>query len=302
MIGADDLAFIATIANHRTLAESARALCITPSSVTLRLQHIEKKLGLTIIHRPARKVSLTEEGELLLEKGRYILQSLEDLQSLMDQRKALVSGKLRVLAPLGFGSDHIAPLLAEYKQEHPELDIDLELSDSPTWANAEKWDLIIYIGALRDSSLKMITLAKNQRIICAAPSYLDSRGKPSTPNDLLKHQCIALRENDEDMTLWPFVDQQNHHHPTRIKPSLISNQGKVIKQWALSGMGIIMRSSWDVHEHLSKGELIQLLPDYTLPQANIVALLGSPVKARSARVSGFISLLKQQLPKRIPSQ
>lgn len=301
MISADDLAFIATIANHRTLAESASALCITPSSVTLRLQHIEKKLGLTLIHRPARKVSLTEEGELLLEKGRHILQSLEDLQGLIDERKAVVSGKLRILAPLGFGSDHIAPLLAEYKQVHPELDIDLELTDSPTWANAEKWDLIIYIGALRDSSLKMITLAKNQRVICAAPSYLDSRGRPDKPSDLLKHQCIALRENDEDMTLWPFVDQQNQHHPTRIKPSLISNQGKVIKQWALSGMGIIMRSSWDVHDHLNKGELVQLLPEYTLPEANIVALLGSPVRARSARVSGFIALLKQQLPNRIPS-
>ncbi|MGS0681205.1 LysR substrate-binding domain-containing protein [Shewanella sp. 125m-7] len=296
MISTEDLRFIVVIASHRTLADAARTLNITPPSVTLRLQHIEKKLSISLIQRPSRVVSLTEEGQLLLDKGISILHSLDELQELIDQRKSVVSGKLRVLAPLGFGNDYIAPLLAQYKVTHPQLDIELELSDNPNWSNHHKWDIIIYIGALNDSSLKMITLAVNQRFICASPKYLAQMGYPLSPQELLKHHCIALRENNEDVTLWQFSHiTDGSHQVIRVNPSLASNEGRVIKDWAMAGLGIIMRSEWDVQPQLDSGELVRLLPDYTLPNANIVALLSSPMKERSARISGFVSLLKQHL-------
>ncbi|MCL1138574.1 LysR substrate-binding domain-containing protein [Shewanella pneumatophori] len=296
MISTEDLRFISVIASHRTLADAARTLNITPPSVTLRLQHIEKKLSISLIQRPSRVVSLTEEGQLLLDKGLSILQSLDELQELIDQRKSVVSGKLKVLAPLGFGNDYIAPLLAEYKLCHPQLDIELELSDNPNWSNHHKWDIIIYIGALNDSSLKMITLASNQRFICASPAYLARMGYPQTPQQLTKHDCIALRENNEDVTLWQFShNKQLTHQEIRINPSLASNEGRVIKDWALAGLGVIMRSEWDVQPQINSGELVRLLPEYSLPNANIVALLSSPMKERSARISGFVDLLKQQL-------
>ena len=296
MISSEDLRFIVVIASHRTLADAARTLNITPPSVTLRLQHIEKKLSISLIQRPSRVVSLTEEGQLLLDKSINILQSLDELQELIDQRKSLVSGKLRVLAPLGFGNDYIAPLLAQYKLSHPQLDIELELSDNPNWSSHHKWDIIIYIGVLNDSSLKMITLATNQRFICASPQYLEKMGYPQSPQDLLKHHCFALRENNEDVTLWQFShNKQLTHQEIRINPSLASNEGRVIKDWALAGLGIIMRSEWDVQPQINSGELVRLLPEYSLPNANIVALLSSPLKERSARISGFVNLLKQQL-------
>ncbi|MDD1792846.1 LysR substrate-binding domain-containing protein [Enterovibrio sp. ZSDZ42] len=296
MITSEDLRFIVTIASHRTLADAARAMNITPPSVTLRLQHIERKLSVTLIQRPSRIVSLTEEGQLLHDKGVVILRGLDELQEQIDERKEQVCGTLRVLAPLGFGNDYVAPLLGEYKSQHPQLDIELELSDNPNWSSHHKWDIIIYIGALNDSSLKMITLASNQRYICASPKYVQEMGYPDTPQDLTKHQCIALRENNEDVTLWQFTDGSNGKHEVmRITPSLASNEGRVIKDWARAGLGIIMRSEWDVQPQINNGELIRLLPNYLLPDANIVALLGSQEKERSARISGFIELLKERL-------
>ncbi|HAS6150129.1 TPA: LysR family transcriptional regulator [Vibrio vulnificus] len=295
MVTTEDLKFIVTIAENRTLAEAARALNITPPSVTLRLQHIEKKLAVKLIQRPSRIVTLTEEGQLLLNKGRLILQGLDDLQELINERKEQVCGKLRVLAPLGFGNDYIAPLLGEYKAMHPQLDVELELSDNPNWAKHHKWDIIIYIGELNDSSLKMITLAKNQRFICASPKYIERKGIPQTPNELIRHECIALRENNEDVTLWQFTDGKGQPDIIRITPTLASNEGRVIKDWAIAGLGIIMRSEWDVQPQINSGDLIRLLPTYSLPNADIVALLSSPSKERSARISGFISLLKDRI-------
>ncbi|MGY6483445.1 LysR family transcriptional regulator [Vibrio parahaemolyticus] len=297
MITTEDLRFVVTIASHRTLSEAARTLNITAPSVTLRLQHIEKKLSLQLIKRPSRVVSLTEEGQLLLDKGLLILQELDDLQELIYERKEVVCGKLRVLAPLGFGNDYITPLLAEYKMLHPELDIELELSDNPQWSNHHKWDVIIYIGALNDSSLKMITLAPNQRFICASPDYLAKKGIPRTPQDLLVHDCIALRENNEDVTLWQFTNKESEIETVRINPTLATNEGRVVKDWAIAGLGVIMRSEWDVQPLINTGDLIRLLPDYSLPDANIVALLSTPDKERSAKISGFITLLKERLAK-----
>ena len=268
MITTEDLKFIATIANHRTLADAARALNITPPSVTLRLQHIERKLSIQLIQRPSRVVSLTEEGQILLERGLSILRELDELQEQLDERKELVCGKLRVLAPLGFGNDYVAPLLGEYKRKHPQLDIELELSDNPIWSSHHKWDIIIYIGALNDSSLKMITLATNQRFICASPTYIQAMGCPETPQALVNHQCIALRENNEDVTLWQFTHvEDGKHEVIRINPALASNEGRVIKDWAMAGLGVIMRSEWDVQPQINNGELVRLLPNYSLPNA-----------------------------------
>ncbi|GAA0802695.1 LysR family transcriptional regulator [Psychrobacter piscatorii] len=296
MITTEDLRFITTIANHRTLADAARALNITPPSVTLRLQHIERKLSIKLIQRPSRVVSLTEEGQLILNKGLAILQGLDELQEQLDENRDEVCGKLKVLAPLGFGNDYVAPLLGKYKVMHPRLDIELDLSDNPIWSTHHKWDIIIYIGDLNDSSLKMITLATNQRFICASPQYIQEMGYPDTPQDLVNHHCITLRENNEDTNLWQFTNiTTGKEEVIRINPTLVCNEGRVIKDWAMSDLGVIMRSEWDIQPQINRGQLVRLLPDYSLPNANIVALLSSQEKERSARVSGFISLLKEHL-------
>lgn len=297
MISSDDLYFFRTISAHATLAAAARAMNVTPPSVTQRLKGLEQKLGVSLILRPSRQVSLTDEGSLLLSRAEKILAELAGLQSAMDDRRQTVRGKLRVLAPLGFGNDYIAPMLGDYAAQHENLEVELTLSDDPHWATLHKWDLVIFIGELRDSSMHCIRLAANRRFICASPGYLSRRGTPAAPEQLANHDCIALRENSEDVTLWRFSGQEGDC-PQRIAPRLSSNEGRVVKEWALAGRGIIMRSEWDVLPQINAGSLVRLLPEYQLPDADIVALTGSAPQERSSRTQKFIDLLREKLSSR----
>ena len=197
---------------------------------------------------------------------------------------------------MGFGNDYIAPLVGEFQRQHANLNVELELSDQPSWAVSHKWDIIIYIGELRDSTLKLVTLAPNQRFLCASPEYLNKNGTPESPRDLKAHTCIALRENSEDVTLWRFTHNDSAEQQSiRITPTFTCNEGSVVKNWAMAGHGIIMRSQWDVQPKLNSGALVRLLPNFSLANADIVALLGTDARARSARTSHFLQLLKDRL-------
>lgn len=297
MINSDELRFFHTIATHKTLASAARTLDISPSSITQRLQGIESRLGVKLIQRPSRIVSLTDEGSLVLARAERVMAELNELQLIIDNRLQQVTGKLRVLAPLGFGNEYVAPILAQYAQKHPNIEAELTLSDVPNWSSRHMWDVIIYIGELRDSSLHCIKLAANQRFVCASPEYLATQGEPDSPEELKQHTCIALRENDEDVTLWRF-SRKGAETPVRIHPRLASNDGNVIKKWALSGCGIIMRSEWDVAPQLNAGTLVRVLTDYQLPNADIVALSAEDAINRSPRAENFIQLLKHSLASR----
>ncbi|SGZ01875.1 Putative uncharacterized protein [Moritella viscosa] len=295
MLTSEDLRFFYTISTQPSLTAAARKLNVTPPTVTQRLQAIESKVSVKLVQRQARGISLTEEGYLLQNKARFILAEMDQLQTLMTNKKNLVSGTLKVLAPLGFGNDYIAPLVGEFQQQHPNLTVELELSDKPSWAESHKWDIIIYIGELRDSTLKLATLAPNQRFLCASPDYLKRHGSPESPRKLKNHTCIALRENSEDVTLWRFTHTNSKKQESiRITPTFTSNEGSVVKNWAIAGHGIIMRSEWDVQPELNNGALVRLLPDYSLPSADIVALLGTDSRSRSARTSHFLQLLKER--------
>lgn len=296
MLTSEDLRFFYTISTQPSLTAAARQLNVTPPSVTLRLQAIEAKVDVKLIQRQARGISLTEEGYLLQQKAQFIIEEMQQIQTLMAAKKNLINGTLKVLAPLGFGNDYIAPLVAEFQQRHPNLTVELELSDKPSWSESHKWDLIIYIGQLRDSTLKLSVLAPNQRFLCASPDYLKQHSRITCPADLKNHQCIALRENSEDVTLWRFTHKESAEQQSiRIKPTYTSNEGSVVKHWAIAGNGIIMRSEWDVQPELNNGKLVRLLPDYSLPSADIVALLGTDTRSRSARSTHFLQLLKQRL-------
>jgi len=139
-------------------------------------------------------------------------------------------------------------------------------------------------------------LAPNKRFLCASPSYLRKYGEVCEPADLRHHHCIALRENAEDVTMWKFNEPiVGKQQSIRISPKLASNDGRVIKQWALEGQGIILRSEWDVAAELKSGALVQLLSGYELPDANIVALLGTEQRARAGRTTKFLELLKNNI-------
>lgn len=295
MISTEDLRFFVTIAASSSLAAAARALNVTPPAVTQRLRLMEERLGLRLVDRSGRRMVLTDEGDHLARGGRGILDEIEALADTIVARRAVVSGQLRVVAPLGFGRRYVAPAAALFRTIHPKVTLSLMLSDRPARLADDAWDLMLYVGELRNSTLITQSLAPNERFVCATPKYFARAGTPSHPRDLLKHNCLALRENDEDVTMWRFTPPQpGKPVAVRIDPVLSSNDGEVIRAWALAGAGVIMRSEWDVADDLRAGRLVRVLSGWRLPPANIVVLLGAR-HGRSARTARFLEYLHSVL-------
>ncbi|MGF6605787.1 DNA-binding transcriptional LysR family regulator [Paraburkholderia sp. WSM4175] len=291
MISTEDLHFFIMLTNAASLADAARKLDVTPPAVTQRLRLLEARLGMRLIDRSGRRMVLTDEGELLASNARRICDDIGNLADTLASRRGSVAGHLRVIAPLGFGQRYVAPAIAEFRTLYPEVNASLMLSDRPASISDDMWDLMVHIGELRDSSLVSRRLAPNRRILCAAPCYLARRGELRYPDDLRAHDCIALRENDEDVTMWRFTPK-DHGAPAnvRIEPVMTSNDGGTVRDWALAGLGIISRSEWDVAEHLNAGRLVPLLGAWTQPDADIVALISSR-HGRSLRATRFLELL-----------
>lgn len=294
MLSADDLELFATIGASPSLAAAARTLGVTPPAVSQRLAQIERRLGLRLVERDGKGLRITADGALLLDRSNDILTRLSSLQEELAERRGTVSGQLRLVAPFGFGRRHMAPLVARYHATRPDVHVDLTLSDRPGVGLVSACDILIRIGEIRDSDQVATVIAPNRRLLCAAPAYLERHGVPAEPSALRDHRCIALRENDEDVTLWRFSGPQGEQSSVRIIPCLTSNDGEVTKKLALSGLGITVRSEWDVADEIATGQLVQLMPGWTLADADITALLGRR-GVRSARVADFLNLLRRAL-------
>lgn len=293
-LGSEDLRFFVVVANSPSLAAASRSLDVSRSAVTQRLAQLEARLRCRLLDRTTRHVRLTEEGRLLLDRAGNLLRDLDELASTLGVRHDVVSGHLRIAAPLGFGRKHVASVVAAFRKLNPAVTTTLMLTDRPAVAADSNWDLVIHIGELRNSSLVMVRLAPNGRVVCASPAYLAAHGEPAEPADLARHACLALRQNDEDVTLWRFVDRQRKTIPVRVNPAMASNDGEVVRAWALAGLGIMVRSEWDIADDLRAGHLCRVLSRYRLPAADVVALLGDR-GGRTARAEAFLRLLKENL-------
>ncbi len=293
-LGSGDLRFFVVVADAPSLAAASRFLDVSRSAVTQRLNQLEQRLRCRLLDRSTRHLRLTEEGRLLVDRARTLLGDLDELSDTLGVRQDVVSGHLRVAAPLGFGRRYVAPIAALFRQHNPAVSMTLTLTDRPAVPDENNWDLIIHIGELKNSSLVMVRLAGNDRFVCAAPEYLGARGEPGRPEELPSHDCLALRQNDEDVTLWRFVDRQRKTIPVRITPAMASNDGEVVRRWALDALGIMVRSEWDIADDLKSGKLVRILPRFRLPSADVVAFLGKR-GGRTARSNAFLKLLQDSL-------
>jgi DNA-binding transcriptional LysR family regulator len=287
-----DLRFFVSLTEGGSLAEAARRMDVTASAVSQRLRQLETRLGLHLIHRSTRRFSLTDEGELFYAGAIGLLEQLDDLIDIMRSRSSEVAGTLNVCGPLGFGRHHLAAAIAEFHSLHPRLIVSLTLTDVVAMADANRFDMIVHIGNLTDSSMVAYPIAPNARFVCAASDYLARHPAPRKPQDLAAHDCIALRENQEDVTLWRFTKNRSEVS-VRVPAILSSNDGDVVRQWALWGKGLVMRSEWDVAESLAEGRLVRVLEDWHLPDADIVALVDRRL-GMSARVKLFLSFLQER--------
>lgn len=294
MISSDDLRFFNVLARSTTLAECARKLDVTPPAVTQRLRALEERIGIRLVDRTGRGISLTDEGSLVAAHGTIVADAMEALTEALASRKRAVSGHLRVAAPHGFGRIHVAPVLDAFARAHPAVTVTLELSDFPGAGLIDTCDVIVHIGPAPHLDEIVTTLAPNRRILCASPGYLAGAPPLQNPSDLARHRCLVVRENDEDVTLWRFTHASKQAETVRIRPALSSNDGAVVREWALAGQGIAVRSEWNVAADLAARRLQRVLPAWEAPAADVVAMLGTRA-GRSARTTAFLAMLRQSL-------
>jgi len=298
MISLDDLRFIAALSRTGSLSAAARMLDVTPPALSMRLKKLEAVLGASLVIRDARQLRFTPEGEKLVHEAQSILSRVEGLAD--NLRRGDFAGPLKVVAPFGFGRVHVAPVIADFARRHPDVRATLDLSEAP-WSNVVDADVVIHIGAVRDSSWVAHLLARNARWVCASPAYLKQHGTPAHPKELAGHHCLCVRENEEDVTLWRYKSSRasGRSETLRISPALTSNNGEVVRAWASAGLGVALRSEWDVAPAVKRGELRRLFSQYEFDGADILALV--PVRRGvSARVSHFVETLKARFQPKPP--
>lgn len=294
MLTSEDLAFFAVLAGSASLAESARKLNVTPPAVTQRLRALEGRIGVRLVDRSARRLSLTDEGALVAARAAVVSEAIESLSEALADRRRTVSGHLRIAAPHGFGRVHVAPAVEAFARMHSGVIVTLELSDHPVARLIESFDVVIHIGPPGPPSQVVTTLAPNRRVLCAGPGYLDAAPPIETPADLAAHRCLVVRENEEDVTLWRFRGPNHEPATVRIHPAMSSNDGAVVRDWALADLGVTIRSEWDVAGDLASGRLRRVLPEWEAPAADVVAMVGAR-HGRTTRTTAFLDLLRQSL-------
>jgi LysR family transcriptional regulator, transcriptional activator for dmlA len=270
----NDIELFSVIVKLGSMVAAAQELGVTPPVVTKRLAGLEKRLGVRLLNRTTRKISLTPEGEVYLMEGVRLLQEMNSLEGRIGGGSKQPQGTVRIAATLGFGRTHIAPALSEFVREYPQVDVQLHLTDRPVHLVEQGFDLVVRFGELSDSRLTARLLANNKRVICAAPSYLKRLGNLSHPRELGKHNCIFIREGDETFGTWHLSNGQEQE-ATKVRSNLSTNDGSSALNWALDGQGILLRSQWEVAKALQAKHLIQVLPGWSAPTADIYLVFQS---------------------------
>ena len=287
-----DLGFFSTLISSGSLGAAARELGVTTAAVSKHLAQMESRLGLVLVNRTTRRMSLTHEGEIYLDHARRILGEIDDLEHMLWGSTKAPQGLLRVNATLGFGRSHIAPLIAEYVKQFPQVDIQLQLSVNPPPITDDAYDVCFRFGHPPDSRSIARLIAPNKRILVASPSYIKEYGEPKSPSELIKHNCIGIRQGDEGYGLWRFSSgkgksKNEFTDSAKVRGNLTTNDGGIAVNWALDGQGIVLRAEWDVAQHLKSGRLIQVMKSFETPDADIYAVYAERHKT-SVRVKTLI--------------
>ncbi len=299
-----DLGFFSAIASAGSLSAAARELGITTPAVSKHLALMESRVGVSLVNRTTRRMSLTPEGELYLEHARRILSEIDDMEELIGVAKATPKGLLRVNATLGFGRSHVAPLISKFVRKYPQVEVQLQLSVNPPPLTEDSFDVCIRFGAPPDTRVIARHIAPNRRLLCASPAYIAKHGMPKVPNDLTRHNCIGIRQGEEAYGVWRMTNGKGRNASTeaiKIRGNLTTNDGEIAVNWALDGHGILMRAEWDIERYLSNGRLIQVLPQYFTPDADIHAVYPQRHQL-AARVRAFVDFVALSLSQQAASR
>lgn len=278
-------AFVA-VATKGGLSAAAQDEGVTPAIMGRRLDALESRLGVKLLLRTTRKVSLTSEGTAFLEDCQRVLTELANAEASVTAGVVKARGHLKISAPAGFGRRHVAPLVARFMAENPELSIHLDLTDRIVDLINEGVDCAVRVGELEDSSLVRVTLAQNRRVVVASPAYLAAHGTPQTLDDLDQHTCLCL-PLQRGWTL--RVGEQSSN--VKVGGRLACNDGAVLHEWALAGMGLAWRSMWEIEADLREGRLVTVL-DHLAADPNGIYAVFPQGRVLPLRVRLFVDFLK----------
>lgn len=252
-----DLEIFARVVTAGNMSAAGREMGLSPAVVSKRISHLEERLGARLFQRTTRQLTLTEAGQGFYDRVVNILAGIEEAEAYVTRRNAIPRGTLRVTVPTAFGRMHIAPYLGKFLEDYPDMRLDLELSDNFIDIVGEGFDAAIRIAELEDSSLVARKLAPSHRVICASPSYLQKFGKPESLADLAKFNCLTAAAQE----VWRL---QGPDGPTsiRVHGNIRTNSTEVVRESVIAGLGIALRSTWDVGSELKSGKLQIVLPEY----------------------------------------
>lgn len=277
------------VVRAQSFAAVARELGLSKAVISKRINLLERALQAKLLHRTTRRLTVTEQGDTVYQRALRILEDVDAMAQAITTHREAPSGLLRLCSSSGFGRRELAPALAALAKRYPQLELQLELLDRPVDLVGEGFQLDIRLGQVQEPHLITRRIAYNQRVLCTAPSYVAQHGTPQTLQELTKHQCLVIRERDQDVGRWTLVGPQGPE-TVKVSGALSANNGEVVHHWAIEGLGILLRSLWDVGPSIAQGKLVRLLPDYA-QEAHVWAVYPTRL-AHAAKVRVCVEFLE----------
>lgn len=279
------------VATKGSLTAAAQAEGVAPAVIGRRMDALEARLGVKLLLRTTRRISLTHEGSAFLEDCQRLIADFNNAEASVSAGGIKASGHLRITAPAGFGRRHVAPLVPGFLAQHPDVSLSLNLSDRVVDLVNEGFDCAVRVGELPDSSLVSVRLADNRRLCVATPAYLQRAGTPHHPSELTRHACLTLSSDASQTRGWAFVVAGA---ATYLRPGarLDCSDGQVLHKWCLQGLGLAWRSTWEVEHDLASGRLVSVLDEFAAPPNGIYAVFAQR-KHLPLRLRLWIDFIKQ---------
>lgn len=276
------------LASTHNISRAGNELGLSPAVASAHIKKLEQSLGVRLVHRTTRKVSLTQDGETFIPHAEEIISSIEAARASVGVGQASPKGSLRITAPASFGRMHLIPAMKTFLTQYPDITIDIRLTDTIVDLVEGGFDIAIRDAELKDSTLIARKLAPDNRIVCASPDYLAKFGEPKSPQDLNDHQCVTLA----GLETWEF-DTAKGTISIKAKGKFRTDNGEAMRDACVDGLGIAINATWSVYQHIQQGRLIKILPNYPLvSNADIWAVYPSS-RLLAPKVRAFIDYFSE---------
>ena len=284
----NEMSVFAKVVTTGSLSAAARELGLSPAMVSRRLAALEARLGVRLVNRTTRSLHLTDEGAAYHESCARVLAEIENANASVSAGRQEPRGTLRVALPAAFGNQYVAPLVPEFAARYPDIQLALSLSDRSVNLVEDGFDLAIRIAAITDASVAARKLAPNRRVVCASPEYLRRHSAPRTPEELVQHNCLLATQFT---STWDYRSPEGKPGSVRVTGHYSCDNWEVLREWAVAGLGVALKSTWDVRRHLESGALVPLLPGYNFDSDVAIYAIYPHRRHLPAKTRAFIDFL-----------